>query len=52
MRDYESLSQTRWDCKNHIVFIPKKIRKMIFASNRKNLGEVFHELDRQEMCDY
>jgi putative transposase len=48
MRDYKSLSHTRWDCKYHIVFIPKKRRKMIFGSIRKHLGEVFHELARQK----
>jgi putative transposase len=47
MRDYKSLSHTRWDCKYHIVFIPKKRRKMIFGSIRKHLGEVFHGLARQ-----
>jgi putative transposase len=49
MRDYNSLSHTRWDCKYHIVFIPKKIRKMIFGSIRKHLGEVFHDLARQKV---
>ena len=48
MRDYKSLSHTRWDCKYHIVFIPKKRRKMIFGSIRKHLGEVFHDLARQK----
>jgi len=40
MRDYKSLSHTRWDCKYHIVFIPKKRRKLIFGVIRKHLGEV------------
>jgi putative transposase len=44
MRDYKSSSHTRWDGKYHIVFMPKKRRKMIFCSIRKYLGEVFHEL--------
>ncbi|MBL4822077.1 MAG: IS200/IS605 family transposase [Colwellia sp.] len=48
MRDYKSLSHTRWDCKYHIVFISKKRRKMIFGSIRKHLGEVFHGLARQK----
>ncbi|MFT5815486.1 MAG: putative transposase [Psychroserpens sp.] len=48
MRDYKSLSYTRWDCKYHIVFIPKKRRKMIFGSIRKHLGEVFYDLGRQK----
>jgi len=48
MRDYKSLSHTRWDCKYHIVFIPKKRRKMIFGSIRTHLGEIFHDLARQK----
>jgi putative transposase len=48
MRDYKSLSHTRWDFKYLIVFIPKKRRKMIFGSIRKHLGEVFHDLARQK----
>ena len=48
MRDDKSLSHTRWDCKYHIVFMPKKRRKMIFGSIRKHLGEVFHDLARKK----
>jgi putative transposase len=44
MRDYKSLSHTRWECKYHVVFIPKKRQKLIFGSIRKHLGETFHEL--------
>jgi putative transposase len=48
MRDYKSLSRTRWDFKYHIVFMPKKRRKMIFGSIRKHLGEVSYDLARQK----
>ena len=48
MRDYKSLSHTRWDCKYHIVFIPKKRQKVIFGAIRKHLGDVFHELARRQ----
>jgi putative transposase len=44
MRDYQSLSHTRWDCKDHVVYIPKKRKKRIFGALRKHLGEVLHEL--------
>ncbi|SFM44424.1 putative transposase, partial [Nitrosomonas communis] len=29
MRDYQSLAHTTWDCKYHIVFIPKRRKKVI-----------------------
>jgi putative transposase len=41
MRRVESLSHTRWECKYHIVFIPKYRRKHLFGQIRKELGEVF-----------
>ena len=44
MKEYQSLSHTRWDCKYHVVFIPKRRRKRIYGELRQHLGEVFHEL--------
>ena len=48
MKDYKSLSHTRWDCKYHIVFIPKKRKKVIYGGLRKYLGEILHELAKQK----
>ncbi|MEW7985354.1 MAG: IS200/IS605 family transposase [Candidatus Thiodiazotropha sp.] len=48
MRQVESLSHTRWECKYHIVFIPKYRRKSLYGQIRKELGEVFHRLARQK----
>ncbi|MBM7074365.1 IS200/IS605 family transposase [Shewanella sp. 202IG2-18] len=48
MRDYKSLSHTKWDCKYHVVFIPKRRQKLIFGAIRKHLGEVFHQLANQK----
>ena len=50
MRDYQSLAHTTWDCKYHIVFIPKRRKKVIFGMIRKHLGKVFHELAAQKNC--
>ena len=44
MRDYKSLAHTKWDCKYHVVFIPKYRKKVIYGQLRKYLGEIFHEL--------
>ena len=51
MKDYKSLSHTRWDCKYHIVFIPKKRKKIIYGALRKYLGEILHELAKQKGVD-
>jgi putative transposase len=48
MNNVTSLSHTRWECKYHVVWIPKCRRKVLFGQLRKNLGEVFHELARQK----
>ena len=47
---FQSLSHSQWDCKYHLVFIPKRRRKTMFGSIRKGLGEIFHELARQKGC--
>ena len=44
MKEYQSLSHTRWDCKYHVVFIPKRRKKRVFGVLRRHLGEVLHEL--------
>ena len=48
MKEYQSLSHTRWDCKYHVVFIPKKRKKRIFGVLRKHLGEIFRELAKHK----
>ncbi len=50
MSEYNSLSHTKWDCKYHIVFIPKCRRKVLYGKVRRNLGEVLHELAKQRGC--
>ena len=47
---YESLSRSRWDCKYHIVFIPKGRKKVLYGQIRKFLGPVFRELALQREC--
>ncbi|AWB35365.1 IS200/IS605 family transposase [Orrella marina] len=44
MDEYESLSHSRWECKYHVVFIPKCRRKTLYVSLRRHLGEVFRQL--------
>ncbi len=44
---YQSLSHSKWDCKYHVVFIPKNRKKVLYGNIRKFLGPVFHELAGQ-----
>ena len=48
MKEYQSLSHTRWDCKYHVVFIPKRRKKTVFGVLRKHLGGIFRELARHK----
>jgi putative transposase len=48
MDKYESLSHTKWECKYHVVFIPKCRRKVLYEQIRRDLGELFHQLARQK----
>ena len=48
MREVNSLNHTRWECKYHIVFIPKYRKKVLFGQIRKEMGEIFHRLARQK----
>ena len=48
MDKMESLNHTKWDCKYHVVFIPKNRRKMLYAELRQYLGKVFRSLAQQK----
>lgn len=44
----ESLSHSKWECKYHVVFIPKRRRRTLYGAVRQHLGEVFHRLAGQK----
>jgi putative transposase len=48
MDQYESLNHTKWECKYHVVFIPKCRRKVLYGELRRNLGAVFRTLTEQK----
>ena len=50
MPDIETLSHTTWDCKYHVVFLPKYRRKALDHELRRHLGEVFRALAAQKEC--
>ena len=47
---FESLSHSRFDCKYHLVFVPKYRKKKLYGEIRRYLGPVFHELAQQKGC--
>ena len=48
MDTVESLNHSVWDCKYHVVFIPKCRRTTLYGDLRQYLGEVFRRLAQQK----
>ena len=48
MDESKSLNHTKWECKYHVVFIPKCRRKVLYKELRRHLGEVFRQLAKQK----
>jgi len=48
---YQSLSHSKWDCKYHVVFIPKGRKKELYGKIRAYLKDKLHELARQRDCE-
>ena len=52
---YQSLSHSKWDCKYHVVFLPRSscaqtASESYFRQARRQLGAIFHALARQKEC--
>jgi putative transposase len=50
MDEFESLNHSRWECKYHVVFIPKCRKKTLYARLRQHLGDVFRQLAQRKEC--
>ena len=50
MQEYQSLNHTKWDCKYHVVWIPKYRKRALYGSIKKQLVPVIGELARQKEC--
>ncbi len=48
MNNYNKLNHTTWDCKYHLIWIPKYRKKLIYGTLRQYLGEVLRELALQK----
>jgi len=49
-QDYHSLSHSKWDCKYHLVFVPKMRKKQLYGDIRPRLGKTFHALAAMKDC--
>ena len=48
MREWQSLAHVKWECKYHIVIVPKYRRKVLLGHVRKRIGKIFRQLCRQK----
>ena len=48
MKDWQSQARVRWDCKYHVVILPKYRRKVIYGRLRRGIGPILRDLCRQK----
>jgi putative transposase len=48
MERYESLHHSKWECKYHVVWIPKCRKRVLYGQLRSELGRVLRELSKQK----
>lgn len=51
LNEYGTLAHTTWECKYHVIFIPKYRKKALYGDLRKYLGGVFRELAKAKDCE-
>jgi putative transposase len=51
MNSVSSIKQTQYECKYHIIFIPKYRKKLLYGQLKSYLGEIFHSLAKQKGCE-
>lgn len=47
MREWQSLAHVKWECKYHLVIVPKYRRKVLFGKARQRIGQILRQLCRQ-----
>ena len=51
MKDWKSQAHVQWDCKYHVVILPKYRRKVFYAKMRRRIGEILRQLCRQKKVE-
>ena len=51
MHDWKSLTHVRWDCKYHVVIVPKYRKRRLYGKFREAVGSLLRELCRQKGVD-
>lgn len=48
MKDWQSQAHVKWDCKYHVVIVPKYRRSVFYGKMRRRIGEILRDLCRQK----
>ena len=48
MQEWQSQSHVKWDCKYHVVIVPKYRKKLMYGKLRNQVGPILKELCRQK----
>ena len=51
MKDWQSQAHVKWECKYHVVILPKYRRKSLYGSLRRQVGGIFQQLCRQKQIE-
>jgi putative transposase len=51
MHEWQSLSHVRWECKYHVVIIPKFRRKVFYGRLKREIGTILRDLCRQKSVE-
>lgn len=52
MHDWESLSHVCWDCKFHVVIVPKYRNEVLYGKPRRRVGEILRDLCWQRGVEF
>jgi len=47
MHDWQNLSHVRWECKYHVIIVPKYRKRVLYGKIRRRVGEILRDLCRQ-----
>ena len=48
MKDWKSQAHVKWECKYHVVILPKYRKKVLYGKVRRRIGEILRDLCRQK----
>ena len=48
MKDWQSQAHVKWECKYHVVIVPKYRKKVMYGNLRHKVGDILRQLCRQK----